>query len=129
MIDEQIERPPKSQSEGMKNRICYFGTRGRAGHFAYPIVGDFTSEELMAIEKIDAPVYHEMMKSDGFLYGTLGNFMFYAIPYSRDDKRPGCVSAIFVENAKNSNGIREVIMNDCELRYRFGKRYPKENEI
>lgn len=111
------------------NRVCYFGTRGRSGHFVYPIVGDFTKEELTAIERIDDPAYHEAMKPDGFLYGTLGNFMLYAIPYSRDDKRPGCVSAIFVENAKSSNDIRDVIMSNCELRWRFGKRLPKEDEI
>lgn len=69
------------------------------------------------------------MKADGFLYGVFDNFMFYAIPYSRDDKRPGCVSAIFVENAKSSKDIIETIMSDCELRWRFGKRLPKENEI
>lgn len=111
------------------NRICYFGTRGRTGHCAYPIVGKFTKEEIEYIEKIDLPVYHEAMQPDGFLYGALDNFMFYAIPYSMDDKRPGCVSAIFVENAKSSNDIREAIMNDAELRWRFSKRLPKENEI
>lgn len=36
----------------MNNRICYFGTRGRAGHFAYPIVGKFTREELRICEEI-----------------------------------------------------------------------------
>lgn len=113
----------------MTNRICYFGTRGRAGHFAYPIVGKFTTEEIMVIERIDNPVYHEAMKADGFLYGVFDNFMFYAIPYSKDDKRPGCVSAIFVENARSSKDIREVIMSDCELQWRFGKRLPKENDI
>lgn len=113
----------------MSNRICYFGTRGRAGHFAYPINGSFTEEELKNIEKIDHPVYHKAMEADGFLYGVLDNFMFYAIPYSMDDKRPGCVSAIFVENAKSSKDIRAAIMSDCELRCRFSKRYPKDNEI
>lgn len=112
----------------MKNRICYFGTRGKAGHFAYPIVGSFTREELQNMEKIDLPVYHKAMEADGFLYGVLDNFMLYAIPYSRDDKRSGCVSAIFVENAKSSNDIREAIMSDRELRWRFGKRLPKEKE-
>ena len=112
-----------------ENRVCYFGTRGKPGHFAYPIVGKFTREELKNIEKIDQPVYHEAMKADGFIYGTLGNFMFYAIPCSKDDKRPGCISAIFVENARSSNDIREVIMSDSELQWRFGKRLPKENEI
>lgn len=112
-----------------ENRICYFGTRGRAGHFAYPIVGNFTKEEIENIEKIDLPVYHEAMKADGFLYGVLDNFMFYAIPYSKDDKRPGCVSAIFVENARGSKDIREVILNDSELWWRFDKRLPKDDEI
>lgn len=113
----------------MTNRICYFGTRGRAGHFAYPIVGDFTAEELNAIKKIDGPMYHEAMNHDGFLYGAIGKFLCYAIPYSVDDKRPGCISAIFVENAKRSKDIREAIMSDAELRWRFSKRYPKDNEI
>ena len=113
----------------MEQRICYFGTRGQKGHFAYPIVGTFTREELRNIEKIDDPIYHEAMKADGFIYGSLGNFMFYAIPCSKDDKRPGCVSAIFVENARSSNDIREAIMNDAELRWRFNKRYPKEDDI
>ena len=111
------------------NRICYFGTRGKTGHFAYPFVGNFTREELRTIEKIDNPIYHEAMKDDGFIYGSLDNFLFYAIPCSKDDKRPGCISAIFVEFAENSNDIREAIMSDCELRWRFGNRLPKENEI
>ena len=112
-----------------ENRICYFGTRGQAGHSAHPIVGNFTREELKNIEKIDQPVYHEAMNADGFIYGILGNFMFYAIPCSKDDKRPGCISAIFVENARSSKDIREAIVNDAELLWRFDKRLPKENEI
>ena len=112
-----------------ENRICYFGTRGKPGHFAYPIVGKFTREELRNIEKIDNPIYHEAMKEDGFIYGSLGNFMLYAIPGSKDDKRTGCITAIFVEFAKCSNDIREAIMSDSELRWRFSKRLPKENEI
>ena len=112
-----------------KNRIAYFGTRGQAGHSAYPFIGKFTTEELRNIEKIDNPIYHEAMETDGFIYGTLGNFMFYAIPCSKDDKRPGCISAIFVENARSSNDIREAIVNNAELRWRFNKRLPKESEI
>lgn len=113
----------------MEKRICYFGTRGRSGHFAYPIVGKFTREEIKNIEKIDHPVYHEAMKADGFIYGRLDNFMYYAIPHSMDDKRPGCISAIFVEFATGSKDIREAILSDPEFRVRFSKRYPKEDEI
>lgn len=113
----------------MNRRICYFGTRGKPGHFSYPIAGRFTEDELKAIDKIDNPVYYEAMKSDGFLYGTLGSFMFYAIPYSMDDKRAGSFSAVFVEFARSSKDIKEVIMDDLELRGRFSKRYPKEDDI
>ncbi len=63
------------------------------------------------------------------LSGCDDNFMYYAIPCSKDDKRPGCISAIFVEFATSSNDIREAILSDCELRWRFDKRYPKEDEI
>lgn len=113
----------------MSNRICYFGTRGRSGHSAYPIVGKFTRKEIENIEKIDHPVYHEAMKADCFIYGRLDNFMYYAIPHSMDDKRPGCISAIFVEFATGSKDIREAILSDPEFRVRFSKRYPKEDEI
>ncbi len=113
----------------MDKRICYFGTRGKPGHFVYPIAGDFTRKEIENIEKIDLPIYHEAMKADGFIYGSLENFMFYAIPHSMDDKRLGCISAVFVEFATSSNDIRKAIMSNCELRVRFSKRYPKENEI
>ncbi|MCM1066825.1 MAG: hypothetical protein NC418_04525 [Muribaculaceae bacterium] len=113
----------------MTNRICYFGTRGKPGHFAYPIAGNFAAKEIENISKIDNPVYHDAMANDGFIYGTLDTFMFYAIPYSMDDRRPGCISAIFVEFATSSNDIRKAIMSNFELRVRFGKRYPKENEI
>ena len=113
-----------------ENRICYFGTRGQAGHSAHPIVGNFTREELDNICDIDCDrVHHTMSSNGGFCYGTLGDFMFYAISGSKDDKRPGCISAIFVENARSSNDIREAIVNDAELRWRFNKRLPKENEI
>lgn len=113
----------------MTNRICYFGTRGKPGHFAYPIVGNFTAEEIEGICKIDNPVYYEAMVADGFIYGKLYNFLFYAIPYSMDDKRLGSFSAIFVENATSSQDIKEAIMSDVELRVRFSRRYPKIGEI
>lgn len=111
------------------NRICYFGTRGKPGHYAHPLVGSFTAAELENISKIDRAIYHEHIEYDGFGYGFLPPFMWYAIPYSKDDKRPGCISAIFVENAKTSKEIREAILSDPELRWRFGKRFPKEDEI
>lgn len=113
----------------MNNRICYFGTRGKPGHFAYPIRGEFTTEEIESISKIDNPEYYDAMCGDGFMYGCLQQFMFYAIPYSMDDKRPGCISAIFVENATTPKDIMNAIWEYPELRVRFGKRYPKENEI
>lgn len=110
-------------------RICYFGTRGKPGHFAYPIVGNFTAEELEDITKIDSPHIYKDMAIDGFIYGRLGSFLFYAIPYSKDDNRSGSFSALFVEFATSSRDIREVILNNTELRWRFGERLPKEDEI
>lgn len=110
-------------------RICYFGTRGKPGHFAYPIVGNFKAEELADIAKIDSPHIYEEMVIDGFVYGRLGSFMYYAIPYSVDDKRPGSFSALFVEFATSSRDIREVILNNTELQWRFSKRIPKEDEV
>lgn len=77
----------------------------------------------------DEQITDDAMAADGFMYGKLYNFLFYAIPYSMDDKRPGSFSAIFVEYATSSKDLKEAIMSDCELRVRFSKRYPKEDEI
>lgn len=111
------------------SRICYFGTRGKPGHLAYPIVGNFKAEELADIAKIDSSDIYEEMVIDGFVYGRLGSFMYYAIPYSVDDKRPGSFSALFVEFATSSRDIREVILSDLELRWRFSERIPKVDEV
>lgn len=110
-------------------RVAYFGTWGCKGHFFRPIKGSFTKRERDAMSNIDLPVFHEQMESEGYCYVVWEKFLGYAIPFSRDDKRPGCVSAIFVEGAETSKDILEVLQNaDIVLQSRFSKRLPKPNE-
>lgn len=112
-----------------ENRICYFGTRGQAGHSAHPIVGNFTREELENICNIDCDHIHSFISSNGgFCYGAIGEFLFYAIQGSKDDKRPGCITAIFVEFAKKPDEIKDAIMSNSELQWRFDKRLPQEKD-
>ena len=84
-------------------RIGYFGTWNRPGHFFRSINGVFSRREVESLSRIDLPVFHEDMKENGYCYVTWEDFLGYAIPFSIDDRRPGCVSAIFVEGARFSS--------------------------
>lgn len=110
-------------------RIAYFGTWGTPGHLFRVIRGTFTKRERDAMSNIDMPVFHDAMNQKKYLYVTFERFMGYAIPVSMDDKRPGCVSAIFVEGAESPNDIREIINNaDNMLKSRFITRLPKSSD-
>lgn len=110
-------------------RIAYYGTWGSKGHFVRPIVGVFTKQEFEAFERIDTPAYHEAMTIDGYAYCQYENFMGYCIPFSADDKRGGCITAIFVEDAKCSADIVQVLEQDARLSFQFWKRRPKISDI
>lgn len=110
-------------------RVAYFGTWGRAGHFVRPIEGEFTKQELEAFEKVDCPAFHETMAADGYTYCQYNDFMGYCIPFSADDKRGGCVTALFVEGATSSAEILAVIERDKRLSFQFWKRRPKVSDI
>lgn len=110
-------------------RIAYYGTWGCAGHFVRPIVGSFTKQELEAFEKVDCPAFCDTMKADGYTYCLYNNFLGYCIPFSADDKRSGCVTAIFVEGAKSSADILQVLEQDARLSFQFWKRRPKISDV
>lgn len=106
-------------------RVAYFGTWGRAGHFVRPIEGNFTKQELEAFTRIDCDAFQTAMAAEGYTYCQYNDFMGYCIPFSADDKRPGCITAIFVEGAKTSADILAVIERDSRLSFQFWKRRPK----
>ncbi|WP_304833901.1 hypothetical protein [Muribaculum intestinale] len=110
-------------------RVAYFGTWGRAGHFVRPIVGQFSKQELEAFERVDLPAFHDAMLADGYAYCLYDDFLGYCIPFSADDKRSGCVTAIFVEGAKCSADILQVLKQDARLSFQFWKRRPKVTDI
>ena len=53
-------------------RIAYFGTDGRPGHYAIPIRGKFTEEDIKVIESVEKDInsFEKQEKVDGlnFLY-------------------------------------------------------------
>lgn len=111
------------------NRIAYFGTWGKPGHGFVAIQGKFTAEEIKGISKIDHPVFIEATTSEGFHYYGFGNFLGYGIPFSIDDKRPGCITAVFVENATTPEDILNALDAFPELRQRFRRRLPKPLDL
>lgn len=41
-------------------RIAYFGTDGRPGHYAIPIRGKFTEEDIKVIESVDCDDFYKV---------------------------------------------------------------------
>ena len=111
------------------NRIAYFGTWGRPGHLFRAIRGTFSQQDINNICKIDSPVYHEAIEANGYHYLHYKNFLGYAIPYSADDKRGGCITVVFVENATSANDIIKTLEQHPDLQRRFRKRMPQPSEL
>lgn len=111
------------------NRIAYYGTWGRPGHGFVAIKGEFTADEIRGITNIDSDVYIEATAAEGFHYFIFGDFLGYGIPFSIDDRRPGCISAIFVEYATRSEDIISVLDSHPEIKRRFMRRLPKPSEV
>lgn len=112
-------------------RIGYFGTWGRSGHFFRSINGVFSRREEEALSRVDLPVFHDDMKENGYCYVVWEGFLGYAIPFSTDDRRPGCVTAIFVEGARFSSEILDILLDQANsyLRSHFLKRLPSRADI
>lgn len=111
------------------NRIAYFGTWGRPGHLFRAIRGTFSQQDINNICKIDSPVYHEAIEANGYHYLHYKNFLGYAIQYSDDDKRGGCITVVFVENATSANDIIKTLEQHPDLQRRFRKRMPQPSEL
>ena len=111
------------------NRIAYFGTWGKPGHGFIAIQGQFTAKEIRGISKIDHPVFIEPTTVEGFHYFCYDHFLGYGIPFSIDDRRPGCISAVFVEYATEAKDIINALDNHPELKRHFLRRLPKPSDI
>lgn len=112
------------------SRIAYYGTWGSPGHSFRAIQGEFSAQEIDSLSRIDSWPFHEEMAQEGFCYVFWAQFLGYAIPFSEDDSRPGCVSAIFVEGAQTSSDILSAIFNthNLFLHSRFRRRLPRTSD-
>jgi len=74
----------------------YYGTCGRAGHVPFPLDGNLTPEELEMWNSLDRDYWIETISTQGPYFEAarfLGQvWSVYAVPFSRDDNRPGCHS-------------------------------------
>lgn len=111
------------------NRIAYYGTVGAPGHEFKTINGKFTEEEINNLSKIDSPVYIEATQADGFHYFGYDHFLGYGIPFSIDDRRPGCISVVFVEYASGPQDIINALEAFPELKRRFLRRLPDPGDM
>lgn len=111
------------------NRIAYYGTWCHPGHNFVAICGEFTAEEVRGISNIDSDVYINATAAQRFHYFSFGDFLGYGIPFSIDDKRPGCITAVFVEHAANPEDILNALDAFPELKQRFRRRLPKPSDF
>lgn len=111
------------------NRIAYYGTWGRPGHNFMAIRGEFTAEEIRGITNIDSDIYIDATATEGFHYYGFGDFLGYGIPFSIDDKRPGCITAVFVEHAATAEDILNALNAFPELKQHFRRRLPKPSDL
>lgn len=110
-------------------RVAYYGTWGRPGHIFVAIRGEFSAEEIRGITNIDSDIYIEATTIEGFHYYGFGNFLGYGIPFSIDDRRPGCITAVFVEHAATPEDILNTLNAFPELKQRFRRRLPKPSDL
>ena len=89
----------------INKRSAYFGTNGRAGHYLFPLNGNFSSQEIEDLSDID--MVQLRGRGGMFLYKGFTCLWF---PYSPDDKRPGSKSIVMVENG-DINDIKKVIID------------------
>lgn len=111
------------------NRIAYYGTWNRPGHRFVAIRGEFTAKEIRAISNIDSDVYIDATVAQRFHYFGFGDFLGYGIPFSIDDKRPGCITVVFVEHAATAEDILNALDAFPELKQRFRRRLPKPSDL
>jgi hypothetical protein len=84
-------------------RIIYYGTSGCAGHYAMTIKGCCSEQEKDQIARItDSEFVHDFVERNWLhehcpvLLHT-NNYSIYAIPFSVDDNRGACITALITD--------------------------------
>lgn len=110
-------------------RVIYFGTDGCPGHYAIPIIGDFSWQERREITKaIDSSRFEEMfaggVRAAIFRYS---NYLCYGVPYSPDDNRGGSRTVVLVENGTTED-LWRVLREVKFIKSKFAQVY-KEHDF
>lgn len=88
-------------------RIAYFGTDGCPGHYAIPIRGKFTEEDIKVIESVDCDDFYKVFDVMRFKIAEFKGWTILGIPASLDDHRPGSKTVIFIEGKANETDFQE----------------------
>lgn len=67
-------------------RIAYFGTDGCPGHYAIPIRGKFTEEDIKVIESVDCDDFYKVFDVMRFKIAEFKGWTILGIPASLDDR-------------------------------------------
>lgn len=106
----------------MSNKIAYFGTSHKgSGHHFQAIKGEFSDEEILAIEKLDGlieEIFGSPYEAKFFRYL---NYLGLAINASPDDERPGSKTIVLVKDGKSEDEILKVIDEYPFLKNQFDR--------
>ena len=93
-------------------RIAYFGTDGCPGHYAIPIRGKFTEEDIKVIESVDCDDFYKVFDVMRFKIAEFKGWTILGIPASLDDHRPGSKTVIFIEGEANKERFQFTLDKD-----------------
>lgn len=102
-------------------RIAYFGTDGCPGHYAIPIRGKFTEEDIKVIESVDCDDFYKVFDVMRFKIAEFKGWTILGIPASLDDHRPGSKTVIFIEGEANEADFTEVTQEYSFLKNKVKK--------
>lgn len=102
-------------------RIAYFGTDGCPGHYAIPIRGKFTEEDIKVIESVDCDDFYKVFDVMRFKIAEFKGWTILGIPASLDDHRPGSKTVIFIEGEANEADFIEVTQEYSFLKNKVKK--------
>ncbi len=100
-------------------RAIYFGTNGCAGHYAVPIVGDFSHEEIKDVERIDCDNFYSVFKGLEFKTAKYLNYTIFGFPASPDDPRGGSKTVVMIDGEASIAVFEKLIDDSVFLKGQF----------
>jgi len=108
-------------------RVIYFGTKGSAGHFAFPIIGSFSRQEIEEVESIDCDSFYKVFAKYEFKLSKFKGYTIFGFPASPDDSRGGSKTVVMIEGDASIQDFLGLIDGNSFLKGQFDRLTIKYN--